>query len=153
MTAMMLKRDAVAIMKAALAGTETSRFTDVLEATFIDDSKLPQPADDPLVEEDNDDDDDLLIEEEASKQLQASTSTLSTTVKRKIPATEEPSAKKAGIFSLTDAEPYYPSVSDKERYLHCGVDSKFISDRISSRTSKAAGYSCKYSDVCKEEEK
>ena len=41
MMATMLKRDAVAIMKAALTGTETSRFTDVLEATFIDDSKLP----------------------------------------------------------------------------------------------------------------
>ena len=63
---MMLKRDAVAIMKAAFARTETSRFIDVLEAAFIDDSKLPQPADDPLVEENNDDDDDLLIAEEAS---------------------------------------------------------------------------------------
>ena len=114
---------------------------------------MPQPADDPLVEEDNDDDDDLLVEEEASEQLQASTSTPSTTLKHKIPATEKPSAKEAGICSLTDAEPYYPSVSDKERYLHCGVDGRFISDRISSHTSKAAGYSCKYSDVCKEEGK
>ena len=155
MTATMLKRDALAIMKAALAGTETSRFTDVLEAAFVDDSKLPQPADDPLFEEDNDNDDDELLikEKEAPKQPQASTSTLSTTLKHKIPATEEPSAKKGGICSLADAELCYPSVSDKERYLHCGVNGKFISDRISSHTSKAAGYSCKYSEVYKEEGK
>ena len=42
MMATMLKRDVVAIMKVALAGTETSRFTDVMEAAFMDNSKLPQ---------------------------------------------------------------------------------------------------------------
>ena len=70
MTATMLKRDAVTIIKAALTGTETSRFTDVLEVAFIDDSKLPQPSDDPLIEEDNNNDDELLDkEEEAPKPL------------------------------------------------------------------------------------
>ena len=53
MTATMLKRDAVAIMKAALAGTKTSRFTDVMEAAFIDETRLPQQTEDPIPEEDD----------------------------------------------------------------------------------------------------
>ena len=150
MMATMLKRDAVAIMRATLAGTETSQFTDVLETAFVYDTKLPQPAEDPLPEDDNNNDNELLDdEEEPSKQPQASISTLAAALKRKIPPTEEPPSKKAGICSLADAELSYPFISDKERYLHCGVDRKFISDRISSHTSKAAGYSCKYSDLCK----
>ena len=55
MTATMLKRDAVAIMKATLAGSKTSRFTDVMEAAFINETKLPQQAEDPVPEEDDED--------------------------------------------------------------------------------------------------
>ena len=147
----MLKRDAVAIMKAALAGTKTSRFTDIMEAAFIDKTRLPQQTEDPIPEED---DVDILEDpEEQPEQPQPTTSTLSASLKRKLPPMEEPPSKKASVCSFADAEPFYPSVNDKDKYLHCGVDSKFISDRILSRTSKAAGYCCKFLDASKEEGK
>ena len=120
MTTTMLKRNAVAIMKAALTGTDMSQFTDVIEAAFVDDTKLLQQVEDPLPKEDDDDDDQILNnEDEHPKQPQASTSTLSTALKCKILPTEEPPSKKTGVYSLNDAEPYYPSINDKEKYLHC----------------------------------
>ena len=153
MTAIMLKRDAVTIMKAALAGTKMSKFMDIMEAAFVDETKMPSQMEDPSQYEDDEDDEMLEELEEHPDQPQASTSTLSAVLKCKIPPTEEHPLKKTGVCSLADAKPCYPSVSDKERYLHCGEDWKFISDRISSHTSKAAGYSCKFSDVCREEGK
>ena len=56
-----------------------------------------------------------------------------------------------GICSLSDATIIYPSTSDKKRYLHTGVEERFISERQSTMGEKSAGYGCEFTNEMKKE--
>ena len=88
MMASLLRQDAITIMKAALAGTRTDQFIDVLEAAFMgEESKLTTQASNPLGKEEEDKDQALeaLLTEHSQVEEGASTSTLSTALKCKMP--------------------------------------------------------------------
>ena len=57
MMASLLHQDAIAVMKAALAGTRTDWLVDVLEAAFVgEESKMTAQTSNPLGEEEEDED-------------------------------------------------------------------------------------------------
>ena len=58
-------------------------------------------------------------------------------------------SSKSGIFSLKNAEVYYPTAADEGTHLHAGVDPKYLSSRKSSLHTTGAGYGCLFSNVCK----
>ena len=158
-TTSMLCRDAVGIMKAALAGTKTTRFTDVMEAAFVEDGATVAQGD-PDTQLEEEEEEGYIEESPELQQSEPSTSTLTRAMKHKLPVPTEgikkkPSAHpgKGGVCDLKFATPYFPSVSDKEKYLHAGVDAKYISDRISSTRPNIAGYGCLFSTVSKKEGK
>ena len=71
------------------------------------------------------------------------TSTLPKAMKHKTAAPLETSSekhrvlgKRSGICKLSDATPLYPTVVDKKRYLHTGVEKEFCSSRKSSAVGK-----------------
>ena len=134
----MLCLHAIHLMRSVLAGTETKKLQDVLEAAFGTEEKETEEG--PFEEE---------------QETEASTS-LGT--KRKIPQPEGSSKRKAsqptktGVCALSDAAIYYPTTADAAAsYLHAGVDSAFFSSCISSQKMKSAGYECMYSAVKKSE--
>ena len=132
MSASMLHLHAIRLMKSVLAGTETKKSQDMLEAAFGSDKE---------------DDEDIPTEEEKGEEPSTSSG-----VKRKIPPPQGSSKwkashlSKAGICALTDTSVYFPTISDASTsYLHAGVDSAFYSSRKSSQAMKSAGYKCNYS--------
>ena len=152
-TAITMRLDSIRTIKCALAGTATSKFTDVLEAVFgIDEEEVP--------ELDKEDDPDFIPEEgltmkgaaESAATPEASTS-LGVGAKRK--ATSAPAGRsskrnsnkpvKAGVCKLEDAAVFYPS--SKNNYLHTGVPSEYISKREGSLYTGSAVYMCDYSKV------
>ena len=150
MVAYVLRRDAIKMIKTVLAGTATSRFTDVIEAAFGEDKPVElQKVLDKAAEKEEEE------EEEMEQGASASTSkggkcksstTPSTSSKRK-PA--HPSH--GGLCHLEDAEVYFPTITDKGAHLHAGVDGKFISAFKSSKSTPVAGYGCLFSQVSQEE--
>ena len=131
MSASLLHLHAIRLMKSVLAGTETKKLQDVLEAAFGSDEE---------------DDEDIPPEEEKEEP------STSSGVKKKFPQPQGSSKwkashpSKAGICALTDASVYFPTISDASTsYLHAGVDSVFYSSRKSSQAMKSAGYECNYS--------
>ena len=130
MSASMLHLHAIRLMKSVLAGTETKKLQDVLEAAFGSDEE---------------DDDNFVPEEEEA----ASTSS---GIKRKAPQPSGSSKQKAshptkgGISALTNATLYHPTTLDAATsYLHSDVDSAFFLSCKLSQTMKSAGYECNYS--------
>ena len=161
MTASLLHQDAIAVIKTALAGTQTDRLVNILEAAFVGEEKSSLPSSDPLGEEKEEEDKALeALLSEHSKASGASTSTLSKALKQKLPPPSEEEAKrppshpsKGGVITLKEASPLFPTIAHKGQYLHIGVNSKFISSRVSSSNSTKAGYYCQFSSVSKEEGK
>ena len=157
MVAAMLKFDAARLMKAALAGTATKRFTDVIQGAFkgVDPEALRKQLD--IDEEEEEEGDEAMeegIEEPTDNTPTSSTAPVTCSRKRKATTQLETSSSKStknkGVCALSDATEVYPSVADKQKgYLHSGVDDKFISDRQSSTGGRAAGYGCEYSTVMK----
>ena len=132
MSASMLRLHAIRLMKSVLAGTETKKLQDMLEAAFGSDEE---------------DDEDIPTEEEKEEEPSTSSG-----VKRKIPQPQGSSKQKVfhpskgGICALTDATIYFPTTLDASTsYLHAGVDSAFYSSHKSSQAMKSAGYKCNYS--------
>ena len=163
MTASLLHQDAIAVMKAALAGTRTDRLIDVLETAFMgEESKMTTQASDPLGEKEEDEDQALeaLLTEHSQLEEGASTSTLSKALKHKMPPPSDIEVKqppshpsKSGVVNLKEATPLFPTTKHKGQYLHAGIDPKFVLSRISSTTSTKASYYCQFSSVSKEEGK
>ena len=90
MTASLLCQDAIAVIKAALAGTRTDRLVNVLEAAFVgEESKSAPQTSDPLGEEEEDEDKALEALLTEHSQEGASTSTLSKALKCKMPPPSE----------------------------------------------------------------
>ena len=145
--------DAIRTMKCALAGTATTKFTDVLEAVFgVDEEEIPD-----LEEEDEDEPDTVpekgLTTKEAAESTEPEAGTSSGTgAKRK--AASAPSGRpkrkaskpvKAGVCKIEDAAVFYPS--NKSNYLHTGVPPEYISKREGSQYSNTAVYACNFSKV------
>ena len=87
-----------------------------------------------------------------------STSTLSKAMKHKSSETlDMPISPKItrsstkGVCSLSEATIIYPSTSDKKRYLHTGVEEKFISEHQSTTGGRSARYGCEFTDEMKKE--
>ena len=151
MVASMLKFDAARLMKTALAGTATKRFTDVIQSAFegVDPEVLCQQLE---IEEEEEEGDEA-VEEGAEEPIETPV-TQSQKCKATTPleTSSSKSTKNKGICALSDATVVYPSVIDKQKgYLHSGVADKFISDWQSSTSGRSAGYGCEYSAVMKQE--
>ena len=154
MVASMLRRDVARLMKAVLAGTKTKRFTDIIEAAFVGDEVKLQPDTEKELPKEVEEEEE---EEGGEASEQPSTSTLSKAMKRKAPAPTNTGSEKAralgkrtGCCELRDATPLYPTIADKDRYLHTGVEEAFFSARKCSAVGKEAGYVCQWSTVMKE---
>ena len=149
-------------MKTALAGTATTKFTDMMEAVFgIDENDEDIPEVTPTAPEE---------EEEVPESMYA---TLGETIEEEAPSTsagkrsssgKKPVAKKqkrkgsvpakSGPFPIQDATVIYPSKADQKRgYLHTGVDDCYIKDRNSGPFAKASIYACNYARHLREQGK
>ena len=164
MVASMLRRDAVKLIKVALAGTKTERFVGVIEAAFVEEGVAAAIVTDPSfpAEEAEEEEEEVdLIASSSTTPTELEQPTLSKALKRKLPSpSDEPKhrvlGKRTSICLLSDATPYYPTTWDKNHYigpsaaaghLHSGVAENFFSARQSSAVSKEAGYFCKYIDA------
>ena len=166
-TALNLRWDAVKVMKAALAGTATTKFLDVFEAAFGEEENEEEvPSIAPTEKEKEET---LLAAAVTTKQEadveflsedQPGTS-LKTGMKRTTrSATKQPPVKKlrkqekpskvTGPFILSQATPLHPTKADRNAYLHTGVPDEFISDRESGPFSWVAIYKCNYARVMRE---
>ena len=151
-----MRLDSIRTIKCALAGTATSKFTDVLEAVFGIDEENPPEFE---AEEDEPDvvPEEGIITKEAVEGESLSDPVASTSVgvgaKRKIPTStttvksKRKSSKpvKGRVCALVDAIVFYPF--DSNTYLHTGVPSKYISKREGSQYKHTAVYMCNYSKV------
>ena len=112
MSASLLHLNTIHLMKGVLAGTETKKLQDVLEAAFC-----KQGAEGANYVPDE--------EEEVGEAEPEEEASTSTDVKRKVPPLST-SAKcsKMGICALSDAVVHYPTTSEAQAsaYLHAGVD-------------------------------
>ena len=148
MTAGMLRLDAIWLMKTVLAGTATDKLHGVLEGTFGGPGHVPVAPEEPEEEEDG-------LEEDLNLLATAEPSTSGHGTKRKLPTPTGVSKKKGahpskgGVCSLDKADNFFPSIKDKDKYLHAGVEDHFISSRQSSSLTKDAGYGCLYSKALK----
>ena len=143
MTASLLRRDANNIIKTALAGTQTKKFTDIMEAAFGGDDRPVSASTDESEEEE---------EDESEATAEPGASTLSKALKRKAPASSDVTKRaKLSICALKDAEAYYPNKADSAEPLHSGVPAKYFSGYYSGATTKESGYYCCYSRACKNE--
>ena len=145
--------DSIRTIKCTLAGTTTSKLTNVLEAVFgMDEEEVPE------FEEEEDEryivPEGGLTTKEAAESIavpEASTNS-GTGVKRKAAPLPTGRSKckaskpvKAGICKIEDATVFYPS--DKNTYLHTGVPSKYILKQEGSQYTNTAIYMCDYSKV------
>ena len=160
-TASLLCKDAVAVIKTALAGTQTEHLINVLEAAFIgDEVKIETVAEGDTLDEEEVEDEDLEQIMENLEIKTPSTSTLSKALKHKLPPpTKERKQKasshlsKGGVSTLKDATPLFPTTTHQGKHLHVSIDPKFISTCLSSKHSPKAGYCCMFSTVAKSEGK
>ena len=160
MSAATLRLDAVRMIKTVLAGTATKHFTDVIEAVFggVEDKSIKRAMEaEEGIPPDNDDDDEEEEDVPSEPTVEPSVSTLSKAMKRKAPPPTDnpkrsaPSKKTSPICAPEDATIIYPSTKEEDRYLHAGVDNRFISSRKSSAVTQRAGYGCLYSTIMREE--
>ena len=160
-TALLLREDAIKVMKTALAGTATTKFLDVMEAVFgVDENHEDVPE---FLPTPGDDDDVIPVEamvtkeqteqEDAAEELLGAVGGVSsTTATRRVTrsaTTKSGSAKRKRatphkIFDIATATPFYPTRANKKKYLHTGVDPKYIKERRTGQFSKFAFYSCNY---------
>ena len=151
-----MRLDLILTTKCVLAGTATSKFTDVLEAVFgIDEENPPKfemEEDEPDVVPEEGLTTKEAIEGESLSDPVASTSvgvgakckvpTSTTTVKSKRKSSKP---VKGGVCALVDATVFYPF--DSNTYLHTGVPNEYISKREGSQYKHTAVYMCNYSKV------
>ena len=162
-TALNLRWDAVKVIKAALAGTAMTEFTNVLEAAFAEEENEEDVPD--LVPTEKEKADDIPAEALTTKgetkkeqEDQPSTFEVKATKCTTRSSTKQPSVKKSrkqekpsGPFPIKDAMTIFPAKSDKKTYLHTGVAIRFISSRESGPFLNVAIYKCNYAHAKREE--
>ena len=140
-----MRLDSIRTLKSALAGTATSKFTDVMEAVFgVDEEFAPELEEEEPDEAEGETPAEGVItkgaeggpEPSTSKGVKRKASDLATSRRKQSKPT------KAGVCLLEDATPLFPS--DAKGYLHTGVPSEYISKREGSKYSQTAVYICEY---------
>ena len=140
-----MRLDSICTLKSALAGTATSKFTDIMEAVFgVEEEFVPKLEEEELDEADEEVPAEGVITKDVERGPEPSTSK---GVKRKassLAASKHKQSKptKAGVCLLKDATPLFPS--DAKGYLHTGVPAKYISKHEGSKYSQTAVYICEY---------
>ena len=141
--------DAVHVIKTALAGTATTKFTDMMEAVFgidEDEEEIPEITPTaPEAEEDLPESMFTTLEEAEPEGPSTSTGKCVANGGKKPPAKKQKrkatAPSKSGPFPIQDATVVYPTKSDKERgYLHTRVEDKYIKDRNSGPFAKTSIY-------------
>ena len=134
-----MRRDALQMLKAGLAGTATTKLLDILEAAFgvaeaedevPDIQPTPAKAEEVLPPS-------AFVPKAADTLGQPSTSGLKRQAKTDTSgASKHKSAKpsKLGPVALADATPFYPTAKEKATYLHIGVDPHYIDQCEGSRS-------------------
>ena len=143
-----MRIDSIRTLKVSLAGTATSKFTDVMEAVFgVDEEMAPELEEEEADEAKEDLPAEGIVEKGAEAVVEASTSK---GTKRKATSSDPSTSKrkqskptKAGVCLLKDAVPLFPS--DPKGYLHTGVPPEYISKREGSKYVTNAVYICEYS--------
>ena len=143
-----MRIDSIHTIRSALAGTATSKLTDVLEAVF----GVPEEFTSEMEEEELDEaEEDLPAEGVVPKSSEAEAGpSTSKGIKHKTPMTKATSSKckqskptKAGVCKIKDATPLYPS--NPKGYLHTGVPGEYISKQEGSKYTGTAVYICEFS--------
>ena len=143
-----MRLDSIRTLRVALAGTATSKFTDVIEAVFgVDEEMAPELEEEEVDEAEEDLPMEGIIKKGAEAAAEPSTSK---GTKRKATSSGSSTSKrkqskptKAGVCLLKDATPLFPS--DPKGYLHTGVSPQYISKREGSKYASNAVYICEYS--------
>ena len=166
--ALLLREDAVCVMKTALAGTATTKFTDMMEAVFginENEEEIPEIKPTPVEEEEDIPESMYMTKAEAEKEETAQEeegASTSKATKRPAPKTKGPGGKKSkrktaapsrsGLFPIRDATAVYPKKYDEEHeYLHTGVPTKYVNECYSGPFAKASIYACNYARSKREE--
>ena len=145
-TAINMRIDSIRTIKSALAGTATTKLTDVLEAVFrVNEEYVPEMEE----EEPDEAEEDLPAEGVVPKssEVEAGTSSSKGT-KCKAPAVKSSSKRKqskptkGGVCKLEDATPLYPT--QEKGYLHTGVPPEYVSKHEGSKYTGSAVYICEY---------
>ena len=135
-------------MKAVLAGTVTDKLHSVMEGAFGGPGCVSVLPEEPKEEEEG-------LEEDLNLLVTAEPSTSGHSTKRKLPTPTDVAKKKGahpsngGVCSVNKANNFFPSIKDKNKYLHASVEDRFISSHQSSSLTKDAGYGCLYSKALK----
>ena len=140
-----MRLDSICTLKLALAGTATSKFTDIMETVFgVDKEFVPE-----LEEEEPDEaEGEIPAEGVITKGVEGGPEpSTSKGVKHKASGSaasrhKESKPTKAGVCLLEDATALFPS--DAKGYLHTGVPSEYISKHDGSKYSQTAVYICEY---------
>ena len=142
-----MRIDSLRTLRVSLAGTATSKFTDVLEAVFgVDEEMAPELEKEEPDEAEEDLPAEGVVEKGVEPTAEASTSK---GTKRKASGSSSGSKRKqskpakAGVCLLKDATPLFPF--DPKGYLHTGVPPEYISKREGSKYAPNAVYACEYS--------
>ena len=144
-TALTMRLDSICTLKSALAGTATSKFTDVMEAVFgVDEEFAPELEEEEPDEAEGEMPAEGVITKGAEGGPESSTSKGVKCKASGLVASRCKQSKptKAGVCLLEDATPLFPS--DAKGYLHTGVPSEYISKCEGSKYSQTALYICKY---------
>ena len=140
-----MRLDSIRTLKSALAGTATSKFTDVMEAVFgVDKEFAPELEEEEPDEAEGEMPAEGVITKGAEGGPKPSTSK---GVKHKASGSASSRRKqskptKAGVCLLEDATLLFPS--DAKGYLHTGVPSEYISKCEGSKYLQTAVYICEY---------
>ena len=140
-----MRLDSIHTLKSALAGTATSKFTDVMEAVFgVEEEFVPKLEEEEPDEADEEVPAEGVIIKGAEGGPKPSTSK---GVKHKASSSAASKHKqskptKAGVCLPEDATPLFPS--DAKGYLHTLVPAEYISKHEGSKYSQTAIYICKY---------
>ena len=148
-------------MKAALAGTATTKFLNVMEAAFGEEENEEEVPDIVPTEEDQPEhlpSGVVTTKEEADIEFGEPSTSAAPTKRQTRSSTKQPPVKHSrkqeapskvsGPFTLYNASGVFPMKSNKQAYLHTGVPNEYISRRESGPYTKVAIYRCNYARVC-----
>ena len=139
--ALNLRWDAVRTMKAALAGTASTKFLNVFEAAFGEEDESEVTDIVPTEQEEEEDLPEGAITTKKKADTDFGESSTPVEKRKARSSTKQPPIKKSrkqaaptkstGPFTLKDASPVFPDKDNKASYLHTGVPDIYISQRQS----------------------
>ena len=140
-------------MKAALTGTATTKFLNVMEAAFGEEENKEDIPDIVPTEEDQPEhlpSDVMTTKEEVDIEFGEPSTSAAPTKRQTHSSTKQPPVKRShkqealskvsGPFTHRDASGVFPTKGNKQAYLHTGVPNEYISRRGSGPYTKVAIY-------------